>query len=56
MREAIDLFGQEFEGKLELRNILGRGHREFQQSGDNRIEINSYDLGTTISFSLSMDL
>ena len=56
MREAIDLFGQEFEGKLELRNILGRGHREFQQSGDSRIEINSYDLGTTISFSLSMDL
>jgi len=55
-REAIDLFGQELEAKLEVRNILGRGHKEFQRSGDNRIEINSYDLGTTIAFSLSMDL
>jgi outer membrane receptor protein involved in Fe transport len=55
-REAVDLFGQEFEAKLEVRNILGRGHREFQRSGDNRIDINSYDLGTTIAFSLSMDL
>jgi outer membrane receptor protein involved in Fe transport len=56
MREAIHLFGQEFEGKLEIRNILGRGHEEFQRSGDNRVQVNSYDLGTTISFSLSMDL
>ena len=56
MREAIDLFGQEFEAKLEVRNILGRKHSEFQQSGDNRIEINTYDVGTTIAFSLSMDL
>jgi outer membrane receptor protein involved in Fe transport len=56
VREAINLFGQEFEGKLEIRNILGRGHEEFQRSGDNRIEVNSYDLGTTISLSLSMDL
>ena len=55
-REAINFLGQDLEAKLEIRNILGRGHREFQRSGDNRIEINSYDLGTTIAFSLSMDL
>jgi outer membrane receptor protein involved in Fe transport len=55
-REAIDFLGQELEAKLEIRNILGRGHREFQRSGDNRIDVNSYDLGTTIAFSLSMDL
>lgn len=55
-REAINFLGQELEAKLEIRNILGREHREFQRSGDNRIDINTYDLGTTIAFSLSMDL
>ena len=56
MREGIELFGKQFEGKLEVRNILGRGHDEFQRAGDNRIEINSYDLGTTVALSVSMNL
>ena len=47
-------FGQDFEGKFEVRNILGRKHEEFQQSGDNRIEINTYDVGTTIAGSISV--
>ena len=56
MREGFSLFGQDFEGKIEVRNILGRKHEEYQQSGDNRIEINTYDLGTVVSASLSINL
>jgi outer membrane receptor protein involved in Fe transport len=52
-REGFALFGEAFEGKLEVRNILGRKHEEFQQSGDNRIEINTYDVGTTVAGSIS---
>ncbi len=53
-REGFDLFGAEVEAKFEARNILGRGHREFQQAGENRIAINSYDVGTTLGFSLGV--
>jgi outer membrane receptor protein involved in Fe transport len=55
-REGFDLFGAEIEAKFEARNILGRGHREFQQAGANRIDINSYDVGTTFAFSLGARL
>ncbi|HEY6814776.1 MAG TPA: TonB-dependent receptor [Croceibacterium sp.] len=54
MREGFSLFGQDFEGKFEVRNILGRAHEEFQESGDNRIEINTYDMGTVVSGSISV--
>ncbi|MXO75844.1 TonB-dependent receptor plug domain-containing protein [Altererythrobacter aerius] len=53
-REGFDLLGTEVEAKFEARNILGRGHREFQEAGDNRIDINSYDLGTTLALSLGV--
>jgi hypothetical protein len=53
-REGFELFGQALEGKIEVRNILGRKHEEFQQSGDNRIEINTYDVGTTFAGSVSV--
>jgi len=52
-REGFNLFGQDLEGKLEIRNILGRKHEEFQESGANRIEINTYDLGTLVTVSLT---
>jgi len=54
MREGFTLFGQDFEGKVEIRNILGRKHEEFQESGDNRIEVNTYDVGTTFAGSISV--
>jgi hypothetical protein len=53
-REGFQLFDQDFEAKLEIRNIFGRGHEEFQQSGDNRLEINTYNVGTTIAGSISV--
>ncbi|MBD3728982.1 MAG: TonB-dependent receptor [Sphingomonadales bacterium] len=52
-REGFTLLGAEMEAKFEARNILGRNHQEFQQVGDNRIDLNTYDLGTTFAFSLS---
>ncbi len=55
-REGFDLLGTEVEAKFEARNILGRSHREFQQAGSNRIQTNSYDVGTTLAFSLGIKM
>jgi hypothetical protein len=40
--------------KLEVRNITGRKHEEFQQSGDTRIDFNTYDLGQVATLSASV--
>lgn len=50
-RQEVNLFSVPLELKAQARNIFGRGNFEFQQVGDNRIEINSFEVGT--SFSLS---
>lgn len=55
MRQGLQLFGTETELKLEARNILGRDNFEFQTDGVRRVEINSYDVGTSFSASLSVD-
>lgn len=53
-REGVTFLGQELELKLEARNILGTRHQEYQASGGNRIDFNSYDVGTTVSASASI--
>ncbi len=53
-RQGIDLGGAEAELKLEARNIFGRDYEEFQAIGDERIEINSYDIGQSFAASLSL--
>ena len=53
-REAMDFLGQEVELKFEARNITARKHEEFQQSGTNRIDVNTYDLGRTLTLSASV--
>ncbi|MDE1467596.1 TonB-dependent receptor domain-containing protein [Aurantiacibacter sp. D1-12] len=53
-RQGLDLFGSEAELKLEARNIFGRGNEEFQTNGVDRFEINTYDVGTSLSASLSI--
>ena len=53
-RENVDFVGQDVDLKLEVRNITGQKHEEFQSNGTNRIEINTYDLGTTVSASVSL--
>ena len=51
---GFTVLNKEAELKVEVRNIFGRKHEEFQQAGANRIEINTYDVGTTIAGSLSV--
>jgi len=53
-RQGFTVLNKDAELKFEVRNIFGRKHEEFQRSGANRIEINSYDVGTTIAGSLSV--
>jgi outer membrane receptor protein involved in Fe transport len=55
-RQGFELAGREVELKLEARNIFGEDHEEFQDNGTDRIEINTYDLGTTFAASLSITL
>ncbi|HEX8125230.1 MAG TPA: TonB-dependent receptor [Allosphingosinicella sp.] len=53
-REAVRFLGTEAELKLEARNLLGQDYEEYQQSGDNRIDINSYKVGRTVSVGMSL--
>ena len=55
-REEVDFLGRTFELKFEARNITGRSYQEYQKVGDRRIEVNSYDLGTTLSLGATMKL
>ena len=55
LRQEVPLFGNtRGELKLEARNIFGQDYEEFQESGDNRIDINSYRLGQSFSASFTV--
>lgn len=54
-REALSLFGADLEAKLEVRNLFGRGYKEFQERGGNIVYFNRYDVGTTIAASITID-
>jgi TonB-dependent receptor len=53
-RQAIPLFGVQTELSFEARNLLGENYEEYQPLGDGRIETNTYDLGRSFSFGLSV--
>jgi TonB-dependent receptor len=53
-RQGFKLFKKDVELKFEARNITGRRNYEYQQSGANRVEVNSYDVGRTFALSASM--
>ena len=55
VRQGFELGGADMELKLEARNLTGRDYEEFQTNGDSRIDINSYDVGTSFSVSLSAE-
>lgn len=40
---------------FEVRNIFGRDNFEFQDNGTNRLDFNTYDVGTSVSFGISAD-
>ena len=52
-RQGFTLAGTELEAELEFRNVTGRDHFEFQSNGDRRIDINSYNVGRSLSVGLS---
>ncbi len=54
-RQGVKLAGTELELKFEARNLTGRDHFEFQANENNRIEINSYDVGRSFSLSVSAE-
>ncbi|HYD12921.1 MAG TPA: TonB-dependent receptor [Allosphingosinicella sp.] len=49
LRQEAPIFGNRVEFKFEARNLFGRDYEEFQRAGDNRIDINSYRVGTSFS-------
>jgi outer membrane receptor protein involved in Fe transport len=54
-RQGIELAPErEMEVKFEFRNITGRKHEEFQQSGERRLDFNTYDLGRVATLSASV--
>ncbi len=53
VRQGFQLAGSEGELKLEARNITGRDNFEFQSNGTDRVDINTYDVGTSFSASVS---
>ena len=54
-RGEVDAFGRPFEVEFEVRNIFGRDNFEYQANADNRIEINSYRVGTSVSLGISTE-
>lgn len=54
-RQEIKLGSRPFEVKFEARNIFGRDNFEFQSNGTNRIEINTYEVGQSLSLSISTE-
>jgi outer membrane receptor protein involved in Fe transport len=53
-RQGFKLFKKEVELKFEARNLTGRGHVEYQQAGDNRVNVNGYDLGRVFALGASI--
>lgn len=55
-RQGFTLLNRDIEVKFEARNLTGRKHLEFQKSGANRVDTNSYKLGRIFSLSASVSL
>ena len=54
-REELDFLNQPLTLKFEVRNIFGRDNFEYQSNGTNRIEINTYEVGTSVSLSVAAE-
>lgn len=53
-REAVQFLGTELEVKFEARNITGTKYQEFQSFSNNaRVDVNSYDVGTSFSLGVA---
>jgi hypothetical protein len=56
LRHRFEVWGQEFTAGLEARNLLGEQFDEFQTRGGDTIRLNNYELGRSVSISLSARL
>ncbi|MCK0099910.1 TonB-dependent receptor [Qipengyuania sp. S6317L1] len=54
-RTELGLLGQDLELSLQVRNIFSRDNFEFQESDTGRIEINTFDVGTSFSVGLKAE-
>jgi hypothetical protein len=52
-RQKIEAWGQEFTFGVEARNLLGEEFDEYQARNGDEIRLNNYDLGRSVSVSLS---
>jgi outer membrane receptor protein involved in Fe transport len=53
-RQGVNLYGRQFDLKLEARNLTNRKYRETQTNGINTVIYNRYAPGVTVNFSVSM--
>ncbi|MFM6852472.1 MAG: TonB-dependent receptor domain-containing protein, partial [Sphingopyxis sp.] len=53
-RQDLSIMGHDGELKLEARNLTGRDYQEVQQYGANRITLNQYAVGTTITLGATL--
>ncbi|MDQ3144355.1 MAG: TonB-dependent receptor [Pseudomonadota bacterium] len=53
-REGFEVAGRDVEVKFEARNLTGRRYEESQRSGENRIFLNRYKVGTTFALGASV--
>jgi TonB-dependent receptor len=53
MRGEVDFLGTPVELKAEARNITRTKYQEYQQFGDNRVDINRYKVGASFSLGMS---
>ncbi|SFO98406.1 TonB-dependent receptor domain-containing protein [Qipengyuania nanhaisediminis] len=53
-RQGVEFLGSELELKFEARNLTGTDHEEFQTNGETRIDVNSYQVGRSISLGASL--
>ena len=54
-KKGFDLRGREFTVDFKAQNILGEDFDEFQSGSNGFVQVNQYELGTTISLGLSTE-
>lgn len=53
-RETVKLGSNELEFKFEARNIFGQDFEQFQEANGSRIDVNSYDVGSSLSLGATL--
>jgi hypothetical protein len=54
-KKGFDVRGREFTFDVKAQNLLGEDFDEFQSGNNGFVQVNQYDLGTTVSLGLSTE-